>query len=168
MRAVMTVLLSLLMTACTPGGSGVDEADQAAQLEAARQRVLDDVTPVLDDLVATLPGRVRFSQGNYDACENDLSGATAVTYRVNGRLDLAGGPADLDAVLAALTRAGFEDDGTHDGVTAGGTKEGTQASFSRLAGEPALLFSAGDDGCYAVGRDRARDLSADRNPIAPG
>ncbi len=168
MRAVMTVLLSLLLTACTPGGSGDDEADQAAKLEAARQRVLDDVTPVLDDLAATLPGRVRFSQGNYDACENDLSGATAVTYRVNGRLDLTGGPADLDTVLAALTEAGFEDDGTDDGVTAGGTKKGTRVSFSRLEGEPALLFSAGDDGCYEVGRDRARDLSVDRNPITPG
>ena len=99
---------------------------------------------------------------------NDLSGATAVTYRVNGRLDLSTGPADLDAVHAALARGGFGDDGTHDGITAGGTKEGTQASFSRLAGEPALLFSAGDDGCYEVGRDRARGLSADRNPITPG
>jgi hypothetical protein len=168
MRTVMTVLLSLVLMACTPGGSRDDEAEQAAQLEAARQRVLDDVTPVLDDLVATLPGRVRFSQGNYDACENNLSGATAVTYRVNGRLDLTGGPADLDAVLAALTRAGFADDGARDAITAAGTKDGTKASFSRLEGEPALLFAAGDDGCYRVGGDRARDLPADRNPIAPG
>ena len=63
---------------------------------------------MLSDLTATLPGRLRFSQGNYDACENDLDGATAVTYRVNGRVDGSGGGDPTAAVRAALEGAGFE------------------------------------------------------------
>ena len=161
--------LALLMTACGPdsgGFSGGGEEDQVTDLEAARARVLDDITPVLRDLGTTLPARLRFSSGAYDACKSDFSGATAVTYAVNGRLDLTGaGPASLDAVRAAFDGAGFEVGAEDDGVNVVATKGDTRASVSTLEGEPALLFSAKDVGCYEVGGDKARGYGADKDPI---
>ncbi|MET1060933.1 MAG: hypothetical protein ABWX84_15130 [Nocardioides sp.] len=173
MRAVTVVLLSLslLLMACGPdnGGAGGDEKQQADDLEAARARVLDDVTPVLSDLGARLPAQLRFSSGKYNACKNDFSGATAVTYAVNGRLDLSGaGPVSLDAVRAAFTDAGFEVEDEDDGITVAATKGDTSATVSTLEGEPALLFAARDDGCYEVGGDRARAYSVDKDPITLG
>jgi hypothetical protein len=171
MRTVTMVLVSLalLLTACGPdsGGSGGGGEEQEAQdLEAARARVLDDITPVLRDLGTTLPARLRFSSGKYDSCKNDFSGATAVTYAVNGRLDLTGtGPASLDAVRAAFDGAGFEVGAEDDGVNVVATKGDTRASVSTLAGEPALLFSAKDEGCYEVGGDRARSYGVDKDPV---
>ena len=127
MRTMTALLLmgALLMTGCTPGSGGGDEDDQDERLQAARTRVLDDLTPALGDLTAGLPATLRFSSGKYASCKNNLSGATAVTYAVNGRLDLAAGPAGLDAVRSALDGAGFEvadDNGTTVTATKGDTR----------------------------------------------
>lgn len=174
MRAVTVVLLALLLAGCTSGGGdgngsgNVDREKEARELDTARTRVLDELTPVLRDLTAALPGRLRFSQGNYDACENDLDGATAVTYRVNGRVDGSGGGDPTAAVRAALDGAGFEVAPTSDGPTVDATRGDTFATFSGLDGEDALLFSAYDTGCYAVGGDRATSYTAEKDPLKLG
>lgn len=163
--------LSLLLMGCGPdsgSGGGGDEKQEVKDLEAARARVLDDLTPVLEDLTARLPGRLRFSQGNYDSCKSDFDGATAVGYSVNGRVDASGGGDPAAAVRAALEDAGFEVPDTSDGVTVEGAKGETTVSFSTLDGEDALLFSAKDTGCYDVGGEKARGYHVDKDPITLG
>ena len=147
---------------------GIDREKEARELDAARTRVLDELAPVLADLGAALPGRLRFSQGNYDACENDLDGATAVTYRVNGRVDGSGGGDPSGAARTALEGAGFEIAPSSEGGTVDATRGFTSATFSGLDGEDALLFSVHDTRCFAVGGDRARSYAAERNPLEPG
>jgi hypothetical protein len=173
MKALTMVLLSLslLLMACAPdsgGAAGDDGKQQAEELEAARTRVLDDVTPVLSDLTAALPARLRFSLGNYDACKNDFGGATAVTYRVNGRVDATGGGDPVAAARRALEGAGFEVAATSDEVTVEGAKGETTVTFSTLDGQHALLFAAKDSGCYGIGGDRAKALGVDKDPITLG
>ena len=169
MRRTTTALLltgALLMTGCTPSSGGGDEKAEGERLQEARTRVLDDLTPVLRDLSADLPATLRFSSGKYNSCENDLSGATAVTYAVNGRLDLTGtGPAGLDEIRAAFDAAGFDVAEEDNGITVAATKGDTRAGISTLEGEPALLFNARDLGCYEVGGDTARGYSVEKDPI---
>ena len=171
MRTGLLVLLLtgvLLMSGCGPDDSG-SEAAQERELKATRARVLDDLTAVLGDLTASLPARLRFTQGNYERCAGDLEGASGYVYSVNGRLDLdgAGGPRDLATVEETLRRAGFAVT-SPVATSREGTRAGLAVRVSTVAGQPALLFSGGTDDCFEVGRDRAAAYSTERDPIRLG
>jgi hypothetical protein len=158
------------MTGCGSGsGDAADRAEQEERLLSARRTVTAELTSLLGELTTALPGRLAFSQGNYDACRNDLDGPTAYRYRINGRLDLdrEGGAAELETVATTLERAGYAVT-TPSGTSSEGTRDDLRFSASTVPGQRFLLFSGEAEGCYEIGPAKARRYDVDRDPITIG
>ncbi|MDT0202804.1 hypothetical protein [Nocardioides sp. AE5] len=148
------------------------QADAEQELARARAGVIEATGPVVADLVQQVSGTLRFSQGRYNPCANDLGGPTAYSWSVRGRVDLADGAGvDPEAAVARaaelLAGHGFTIDADQtmaQRVVA--TRGPVRVMVECLSGAAALVFTGSDDTCFELGRERARAYAgADPDPL---